>query len=157
MVGAGGRRASVVSRRPLDHASPQRLERRAQLRREERGFFPCCEVSAAVGLVEVGEAGIHHFDPASRGSPELAWERREADGDSDRPRRLVANRREQERAAASAVVAFKATGFGYFLEQSSRPQTIGYSLLDSPIGLAAWLLDHDTDSYSKFSSAFVDA
>jgi hypothetical protein len=28
-----------------------------------------------------------------------------------------------------------------------RPQTIGYALLDSPVALAAWLLDHDTDSY----------
>ncbi len=63
---------------------------------------------------------------------------------------------EQERAALSAVATFKATGFGYFLEQSTRPQTIGYSLLDSPMGLAAWLLDHDTDSYYKISRAFVD-
>ena len=63
---------------------------------------------------------------------------------------------DQERAAVTAVAAFKATGFGYFLEQSTRPQTIGYSLLDSPIGLAAWLLDHDTDSYGKISRAFVE-
>jgi pimeloyl-ACP methyl ester carboxylesterase len=63
---------------------------------------------------------------------------------------------EQERAARNAVATFKASGFGYFLEQSTRPQTIGYSLLDSPIGLAAWLLDHDTDSYYKISRAFVD-
>jgi pimeloyl-ACP methyl ester carboxylesterase len=63
---------------------------------------------------------------------------------------------EKERAALQAVQTFKATGFGYFLEQSTRPQTIGYSLLDSPIGLAAWLLDHDTDSYQKISRAFVD-
>jgi pimeloyl-ACP methyl ester carboxylesterase len=63
---------------------------------------------------------------------------------------------EQERAAHAALATFKATGFGYFLEQSTRPQTIGYSLLDSPIGLAAWLLDHDTDSYNKISRAFVD-
>jgi pimeloyl-ACP methyl ester carboxylesterase len=62
---------------------------------------------------------------------------------------------EQERAAHSALAAFKTSGFGYFLEQSTRPQTIGYSLLDSPIGLAAWLLDHDTDSYHKISRAFV--
>jgi pimeloyl-ACP methyl ester carboxylesterase len=62
----------------------------------------------------------------------------------------------QERAARDAVATFKTTGFGYFLEQSTRPQTIGYSLLDSPIGLAAWLLDHDTDSYYKISRAFVD-
>src|SRR6187549_751867 len=63
---------------------------------------------------------------------------------------------EQERAAHKALVAFKASGFGYFLEQSTRPQTIGYSLLDSPVGLAAWLLDHDTDSYYKISRAFID-
>jgi pimeloyl-ACP methyl ester carboxylesterase len=63
---------------------------------------------------------------------------------------------DQERAARLAVATFKNTGFGYFMEQSTRPQTIGYSLLDSPIGLAAWLLDHDTDSYYKISRAFVD-
>jgi len=63
---------------------------------------------------------------------------------------------EQERAAHKALATFKTSGFGYFLEQSTRPQTIGYSLLDSPAGLAAWLLDHDTDSYYKFSRAFVD-
>ena len=39
---------------------------------------------------------------------------------------------------------------------ATRPQTIGYALLDSPVALAAWLLDHDTDSYSKISRAFVD-
>jgi pimeloyl-ACP methyl ester carboxylesterase len=43
-----------------------------------------------------------------------------------------------------------------YLEQATRPQTIGYSLLDSPIGLAAWMLDHDTDSYEKISRAFVE-
>jgi pimeloyl-ACP methyl ester carboxylesterase len=63
---------------------------------------------------------------------------------------------EQERAAHDALGAFTTDGFGYFLEQSTRPQTIGYSLLDSPVGLAAWMLDHDTDSYSKISRAFVD-
>jgi pimeloyl-ACP methyl ester carboxylesterase len=62
---------------------------------------------------------------------------------------------EEERAARNAVATFRANGFGYFLEQSTRPQTIGYSLLDSPVGLAAWLLDHDTDSYYKISRAFV--
>ena len=63
---------------------------------------------------------------------------------------------EQERAARDAVNTFTTDGFGYFLEQSTRPQTVGYSLLDSPVGLAAWLLDHDTDSYYKISRAFVD-
>jgi pimeloyl-ACP methyl ester carboxylesterase len=63
---------------------------------------------------------------------------------------------EQERAAAEQIAVFRATGFGYFLEQATRPQTIGYALLDSPVALAAWMLDHDTDAYYKISSAFVD-
>ncbi|MBV9707202.1 MAG: epoxide hydrolase [Chloroflexi bacterium] len=63
---------------------------------------------------------------------------------------------EQERAALDAINTFRTTGFGYFLEQATRPQTIGYALLDSPIALAAWMLDHDTDSYYKISRAFVD-
>ena len=63
---------------------------------------------------------------------------------------------EQERAAHGALATFTTDGFGYFQEQVTRPQTIGYSLLDSPIGLAAWMLDHDTDSYYKISRAFVD-
>ena len=63
---------------------------------------------------------------------------------------------EQERAALAAVATFRKSGFGYFLEQTTRPQTIGYALLDSPVALAAWMLDHDTDSYYKISRAFLD-
>jgi len=63
---------------------------------------------------------------------------------------------EQERAAADQLATFRESGFGYFLEMATRPQTIGYALLDSPVALAAWLLDHDTDSYYKISSAFVE-
>ena len=63
---------------------------------------------------------------------------------------------EEERAAADQFATFREGGFGYFLEMATRPQTIGYALLDSPVALAAWLLDHDTDSYYKISHAFVD-
>jgi pimeloyl-ACP methyl ester carboxylesterase len=63
---------------------------------------------------------------------------------------------DEEKAAIAATQTFRATGFGYFVEQATRPQTIGYALLDSPIALAAWMLDHDTDSYYKISHAFVD-
>ncbi len=62
----------------------------------------------------------------------------------------------QERAAVEALATFRASGFGYFLEQATRPQTIGYALLDSPVALAGWMLDHDTDSYHKITAAFVD-
>jgi pimeloyl-ACP methyl ester carboxylesterase len=63
---------------------------------------------------------------------------------------------EEERAAEAQLATFRESGFGYFLEMATRPQTIGYALLDSPVALAAWLLDHDTDSYYKISRAFVD-
>jgi pimeloyl-ACP methyl ester carboxylesterase len=63
---------------------------------------------------------------------------------------------EEERAAAEQLATFRQSGFGYFLEQTTRPQTIGYALLDSPVALAGWMLDHDTDSYYKISGAFLD-
>jgi pimeloyl-ACP methyl ester carboxylesterase len=63
---------------------------------------------------------------------------------------------EQERGAAEQLATFRESGFGYFLEMATRPQTIGYALLDSPVALAAWLLDHDTDSYYKIAGAFVN-
>jgi pimeloyl-ACP methyl ester carboxylesterase len=62
---------------------------------------------------------------------------------------------DEERAAAAALAEFNRTGNGYVIEQSTRPQTIGYALLDSPVALAAWMLDHDTDSYYKISRAFL--
>ena len=63
---------------------------------------------------------------------------------------------EAEHAALEAVNTFRTSGSGYYVEQATRPQTIGYALVDSPVGLAAWMLDHDTDSYYKMSGAFVD-
>jgi pimeloyl-ACP methyl ester carboxylesterase len=43
---------------------------------------------------------------------------------------------------------------GYAVEMTNRPQTL-YSLSDSPIGLAAWMLDHDRDSYLLIARAFT--
>jgi pimeloyl-ACP methyl ester carboxylesterase len=63
---------------------------------------------------------------------------------------------DEERAAAAQIATFQQSGNGYFVEMATRPQTIGYALLDSPIALAAWMIDHDTDSYYKISHAFVD-
>jgi pimeloyl-ACP methyl ester carboxylesterase len=45
---------------------------------------------------------------------------------------------------------------GYFVEMPEHPQTIGSALADTPVGLAAWMLDHDPDSYTKISRAFLD-
>jgi pimeloyl-ACP methyl ester carboxylesterase len=63
---------------------------------------------------------------------------------------------EQERAALAAIKTFQTSGNGYFVEQATRPQTIGYALLDSPVSLAAWMVDHDTDAYYKIAGGFVD-
>src|SRR4051794_37930553 len=63
---------------------------------------------------------------------------------------------DEERAALDQLDAFHATGTGYFVEQATRPETIGYGLLDSPIALATWMIDHDTDAYLKIARAFVD-
>jgi pimeloyl-ACP methyl ester carboxylesterase len=61
-----------------------------------------------------------------------------------------------ERAAAAQIATFRQSGNGYFVEMATRPQTIGYALLDSPVALAAWMLDHDTDAYYKIARAFLD-
>jgi pimeloyl-ACP methyl ester carboxylesterase len=61
----------------------------------------------------------------------------------------------EERAALDAIATFRTSGNGYLIEQNTRPQTIGYALLDSPVALAAWMLDHDTDAYYKISRAFT--
>jgi pimeloyl-ACP methyl ester carboxylesterase len=63
---------------------------------------------------------------------------------------------DEERAAAAQIATFQQSGNGYFVEMATRPQTIGYGLLDSPVALAAWMLDHDTDAYYKIARAFVD-
>jgi pimeloyl-ACP methyl ester carboxylesterase len=47
------------------------------------------------------------------------------------------------------------TGLGYSIEMGHRPQTL-YGLADSPVALAAWMLDHDARSLDDISRAFVD-
>lgn len=43
---------------------------------------------------------------------------------------------------------------GYFIEQASRPQTIGFALVQSPLALAAWMIDHDPHSYEQIAHGF---
>ena len=49
---------------------------------------------------------------------------------------------------------FFATGLGYSTEMANRPQSI-YGIADSPVGLAAWMLDHDERSYQLIARAFA--
>jgi pimeloyl-ACP methyl ester carboxylesterase len=46
-----------------------------------------------------------------------------------------------EQQAVAALARFQTQENGYFLEQSTRPQTIGYALADSPVGQAAWIYE----------------
>jgi pimeloyl-ACP methyl ester carboxylesterase len=50
---------------------------------------------------------------------------------------------------------FFTKGIGYGVEMGLRPQTL-YGLADSPVALAAWMIDHDAQSYEDISHAFVD-
>jgi pimeloyl-ACP methyl ester carboxylesterase len=47
----------------------------------------------------------------------------------------------EERRAVDMYQRFLSDGFGYFLLQATRPQTIGYALTDSPVGQAAWIYE----------------
>jgi pimeloyl-ACP methyl ester carboxylesterase len=52
-------------------------------------------------------------------------------------------------------VAFATYHRGYGVIQGTRPQTIGYNLADTPVGLAAWLLDHDATTYEHLTHLFA--
>jgi pimeloyl-ACP methyl ester carboxylesterase len=58
-----------------------------------------------------------------------------------------------ERRACEQLAFFYAHGVGYAQEMTNRPQTI-YGIGDSPVGLAAWLLDHDARSYELIARVF---
>jgi pimeloyl-ACP methyl ester carboxylesterase len=60
-----------------------------------------------------------------------------------------------ERRAYEQLSRVYTKGIGYAVEMGLRPQTL-YGLADSPIALAAWMLDHDAKSYEDISHAFVD-
>jgi pimeloyl-ACP methyl ester carboxylesterase len=92
-----------------------------------------------------GLAGIH-LNFLRRPPPEVAAA---IFGDGPAPEELT----DEERAAFEPFRAqFRK---GYIAEQGQSPQTIGYALTDSPAGLAAWILDHDTDAYEKIARAFL--
>jgi pimeloyl-ACP methyl ester carboxylesterase len=59
----------------------------------------------------------------------------------------------EEKFAWDGLIDFYKNGLGYANEMSLRPQTL-YGLADSPIGLAAWILDHDIRSYEMIVRVF---
>ena len=59
-----------------------------------------------------------------------------------------------EKRAWDQLDTFYKHGLGYASEMANRPQTL-YALADSPIGLAAWMLDHDAASYALIARVFA--
>ncbi len=60
----------------------------------------------------------------------------------------------EERNAWNQLDFFYTKGLGYAIEMNNRPQSL-YALVDSPVGLAAWMLDHDDRSEKMIARAFA--
>ena len=58
-----------------------------------------------------------------------------------------------ERHAWDQLVFFNQEGLGYAIEMNNRPQTL-YGIVDSPVGLAAWMIDHDARSQEMIARVF---
>jgi pimeloyl-ACP methyl ester carboxylesterase len=64
-----------------------------------------------------------------------------------------ANLAADERRAWDQLDLFYKHGLGYAIEMQNRPQTL-YAIADSPVGLAAWMLDHDAASQALMARVF---
>jgi pimeloyl-ACP methyl ester carboxylesterase len=93
-----------------------------------------------------GLLGMHTNMPATL-SPEIS---KGVQAGDPAPEGLSAD----EKKAYEILVHFFATGTGYAGEMGNRPQTL-YGIADSPVGLAAWMLDHDEASYQLIARAFT--
>jgi len=106
-------------------------------------------VTDALGrIAPTGLLGIH-INLYSGGPPEL---RAGIASGAPAPATLT----DEEKADYLRRQRLTATGFGYFIEQANRPQTIGNSLSDSPVGLASWMIDHDAISYGHITQLFME-
>ncbi len=126
------RLGSRPHRAGLGHADgPPRLHgvRRAGRRLGQRRHRAAGAAQAA------GPAGHPHEHAGDRPPRRVAGARRSA------TRRRRASSAEEQK-AYDILVHFFATGIGYAGEMANRPQTL-YGIADSPVGLAAWMLDHD--------------
>jgi pimeloyl-ACP methyl ester carboxylesterase len=59
-----------------------------------------------------------------------------------------------EQHAWDQLIDFYKNGLGYAIEMSHRPQSL-YGIVDSPVGLAAWMIDHDIRSYQMIARVFA--
>ena len=121
------------------HAAPRSPARRAG----RRGGFQVTDAMGRLALDEVRTA-------STRTSLCWRWANPEAE-------RVATLERRNGRPPRDQLAGFDATGTGYFVEQATRPEIIGYDLLDSPIALAAWMINYYTvNSHEDLARAFVD-
>jgi pimeloyl-ACP methyl ester carboxylesterase len=59
-----------------------------------------------------------------------------------------------EERAFKQISTFYTRGAGYAVEMATQPQTM-YGVADSPVGLAAWMINHDAFSYGEIADAFA--
>jgi hypothetical protein len=117
--------------------------------------YPLRRAGRRLGHRDLGRDGA----PGARGAARHPRQLR-TDGS---PRRARSHPQRRSRAGrplgcgkhAYEQVAFATYHRGYGVIQGTRPQTIGYSLADTPVGLAAWLLDHDTGAYEHLARLFA--
>ncbi|PBB96780.1 epoxide hydrolase family protein [Mesorhizobium sp. WSM3862] len=92
-----------------------------------------------------GLLGIHTNMPAA-----VPAEINKSLGEGTPPANLTAD----ELRAWNQLDSFNKNGLGYAIEMNNRPQTL-YAIADSPIGLAAWMIDHDDSSQKMIARAFA--
>lgn len=82
-------------------------------------------VTSAIGIQDTEHClGIHLNMPVVAPDPET-----------------MSDMTEQEKSALAGIAYYNEQGSGYSKQQSTRPQTLGYGLTDSPSGQAAWVLE----------------
>jgi hypothetical protein len=175
-MGPGRRPAAKGAARRPCHCRPRRCPRRARVatfaryagaerhgrvdegRYQDQVLVACRPAQDdTVGRMDHSRnrPGLFSGDVRSARDPHLqAWGAAVLAGRFPAPRGGALERARASDALTPTVLALNC--IGYFLEQTTRPQTISYALVDSPVALAAWMLDHDTDGYYKISRAFVD-
>ena len=103
-------------------------------------------ITEIMGAVAPPELVAIHTTMPSTAPPEIFQALRAGEGPP-------ANLAPEERRAFERLDLFFTHGLAYAQQMGHRPQTL-YGIADSPVGLAAWFLDHDQESYRMIARAF---
>ena len=103
-------------------------------------------ITEIMGAVAPPELVAIHTNMPSTAPPEIFQALRVGEGPP-------ANLTPEERRAFERLDLFFTHGLAYAQQMGHRPQTL-YGIADSPVGLAAWFLDHDQESYRMIARAF---